>query len=151
MKYLIIIYLALGFLLSLSIGLEYNCNGKEMFPTYYASPFIFKQKSLGSSMEYFYSISGLVLNMLIWGVFLFFIDKIFNRFININSIKYFYKGIIVVFLLFTSLIVYLEFSITGRGFNEYSNYWYWNVDKEAKKWGVKCEGKIIFLNYKINL
>ena len=29
-----------------------------MFPTYYGSPFVFKDKSLGSSMEYYYSISG---------------------------------------------------------------------------------------------
>lgn len=33
----------------------------------------------------------------------------------------------------------------GRGFNKYTNYWYWNVDKEARKWGVTCEKKIIFL------
>ena len=53
MKFVLIPYIALGFILSLVLGIEYNCDGQEMFPTYYSSPFIFKQTSLGSSMEEF--------------------------------------------------------------------------------------------------
>ena len=60
MKYLIIPYIALGLVLSLAIGIEYNCEGHEMFPIYYGCPFVFMKKSLGSSMEYYYSISGLL-------------------------------------------------------------------------------------------
>ena len=66
MTYAIIPYVALGLILSLTIGIEYNCEGQEMFPTYYGSPFAFKQKSLGSSMEYFYSIAGLILNVFVF-------------------------------------------------------------------------------------
>ena len=50
------------------IGFEYGSDYDDLLPTYYASPFIFKQNSLASSMEYFYSISGLALNSIIWGV-----------------------------------------------------------------------------------
>ena len=55
-KFLIIPYVALGLVFSLVFGIEYDCVGKEMFPTYYGNPFVFKQKSLGSSMEYYFSI-----------------------------------------------------------------------------------------------
>ncbi len=79
MKYIIIPYVALGLVLSLVLGIEYNFTGQEMFPDFYGSPFVFKRESLGSSMEYFYSISGLVMCTLTWSVFLFVIDIIIRR------------------------------------------------------------------------
>ena len=75
MKYLIIIFIALGIGLSLICGVEYTCeNSKEMFPDYYGNPFIFKRESLGSSLEYYFSLTGIVLNTLLWSIVLILID-----------------------------------------------------------------------------
>ena len=79
MKFIIIPYIALGLVLSVAIGIEYNFIGEEMMPTYWGSPFVYKQESLGSSLERYYSISGLVLNILVWSIVLFFIDKGIRR------------------------------------------------------------------------
>ncbi len=84
MKFVIIPYIALGFVLSVIIGIEYNFKGEEMMPTYWGSPFVYKQESLGSSLERYYSISGLILNVIIWSIVLFFIDQRIKR---INLIK----------------------------------------------------------------
>jgi len=148
MKFVIILYIALGFVLSLFVGLEYNCVGQEMFPIYYGSPFIFMQKSLGSSMEYYYSISGLILNISLWSLVLVLIRNVFLRLmekIEKNKIiMIIYKGIIGVLIAFTTLNIYIHNAIIGRGFQKGSNYWYMNIDKEAKDWGMKCEGELIF-------
>jgi hypothetical protein len=145
MKFVIIPYIALGFVLSLAIGIEYNCKGQEMFPTYYGSPFVFKQKSLGSSMEYFYSISGLILNVLTWSVVLYFLDKGIQRFNKKKPIRVWYKFILGLLIVFTTLNVAVDSKMLGRGFNENLNYWYWNLANEAKIWEVKCEGELIIL------
>jgi hypothetical protein len=149
MKLLIILYIALGLVLSLAAGIEYKCEGPEMFSDYYGSPFIFKQKSLGSSMEYFYSISGLALNIMIWSGVLFLIDRVIQKFIK-NESKWrwaniSYKVIIALMMAFTTLDIAVDSIMIGHGFEERSNYWYWNVDKEAKAWGVTCSGELVFL------
>lgn len=146
MKYVIIPYIAFGLVLSMVVGIEYNCTGQEMFPTYYGSPFVFKQKSLGSSMEYYYSVSGLFLNVLTWSLGLTFIDfaiKGLKRKVKGNWANISYKVIIGVFILFTTLNIAMDYVMIGRGFKEGLNYWYWNLDKEAKDWGVTCEGELI--------
>ncbi len=144
MKYLIIPFISLGFILSLTIGIEYNYSGEEIFPTYYGSPFIFKEKSLGSSMEYYYSISGMVLNILIWSLILFFINYVIQKFISNKTVKILYSIFIGILILFSSLIIAGESQMIGRGFNKYANYWYWNVDKDAKNWEVTRNSEIIF-------
>jgi hypothetical protein len=147
MKYVLIPYIALGLILSLAIGIEYHCEGQEMFPTYYGSPFVFKQKSLGSSMEYFYSISGLALNILVWSSFLFFIEKVIQNIIGKLSIQKWlrvsYKIIIVLMIAFTTLNIVVDSIMIGRGFNNGLNYWYWDMEKEAKDWGMNCKGEVI--------
>ena len=147
MKYAIIAYIALGLILSLSVGIEYHCKGQEQFPTYYGSPFVFKQTSMASSMEYFYSISGLLLNVLAWGLFLFIMNKAIQFAIcKLNNIKWFsllYKIVIGFMIAFTTLIVAFECTMIGRGFGKDLNYWYWDMDKEAQAWGMTCTGEII--------
>lgn len=147
MKYIFISFIALGLVLSLALGIEYKCEGQEMFPIYYGSPFVFKQKSLGSSMEYFYSISGLVLDVLVWGFVLFIIDKVIRSLIQkINKPKLIniaYKTIIVFMIVFTTLNIVLDSVIIGHGFKKGPYYWYWNVDKEIKDWGVTCKSEFI--------
>ncbi|MCB0649062.1 MAG: hypothetical protein KDC49_20470 [Saprospiraceae bacterium] len=147
MKYAIIPYIALGLILSLAIGIEFNCVGQEMFPTYYGSPFVFKEESPGSSMEYFYSISGLMLNVLVWSTFLFFIDKMIQAIIGKLSrpkwIGISYKIIIGLMIVFTTLNIAIDSIMIGRGFDKGLNYWYWDMDKEAKDWGMTCKGEVI--------
>ena len=147
MKYVIIPYIALGLVLSLTIGVEYNCVGQEMFPEYYGSPFVFKQKSLGSSMEYFYSISGLILNIAVWSILIILIRLVILKLIKkigenkiINKI---YKGVIVVLIGFTTLNIAIDSVMIGRGFEKGFNYWNMDLDKEAKDWGMECEGEWI--------
>ncbi len=145
MKLIIIPYIALGLVLSLTIGIEYDCIGQEMFPTYYGNPFVFKQKSLGSSMEYFYSISGLKLNTLTWSIVLYFISKGIDR---INKPKMFihvYKLVIGLLIVFTTSNVIMDSTMLGKGFDKNSNYWYWDMDKEAKDWGMTCEGELTII------
>jgi hypothetical protein len=147
MKYAIIPYIALGLILSLALGVEYNCEGQEMFPTYYGSPFVFKQESLGSSMEYFYSISGLAINILAWSFVLFCIDKAIQTLIvkisNPGLIRISYRIVIGLLIAFTTLNIAIDSVMIGRGFGKELNYWYWNMDKEAKAWGMTCNGEII--------
>jgi hypothetical protein len=156
MRYVIIPYIALGLILSLTIGIEYNCKGQEMFPTYYGSPFIFKQKSLGSSMEYFYSISGLIANIIVWSSVLFFIEKaiqiLIGKLRKPKLIRVAYNILIVLMVLFTTLNIIEQSVMLGSGFKEQFNYWYWDVDKEAEAWGVVCEGEIVtFVNQVYNV
>ncbi|MDH4472781.1 MAG: hypothetical protein QE487_09235 [Fluviicola sp.] len=147
LNYVIIPFVALGLVLSLAIGIEYNCKCQEMFPTYYGSPFVFKQKSLGSSMEYFYSISGLILNVLVWSLALFLIDKAIQRMIGkLNKPKLTrisYNILIGMLIAFTTLNIAMNAKMIGRGFEKESNYWYWDIDKEAENAGATCEGEMV--------
>ena len=144
MKYIIIPYIALGLVLSLSIGIHYTFEGQEIFPDYYGSPFIFKQKSLGSSMEYFYSVTGLFFNVIIWTI------PVTLFYVGIKKIKRqkLKKNILiissVILCLFTTLNLIIDNVMLGSGFNPNLNYWYWNVDKEAKDYKVKSKSKIVF-------
>lgn len=145
MKYLIICFIALGFILSSVINIEYNCIGTEMFPKYYGSPFVYKQDSLASSLESFYSIFGLVLNIAIWSVSLYFIHLLIQKLlskINIELVNYFYKSSIILLLCISTLMIYMSIGLKGNGFNKNTNYWYFDIDQEAKDWGMQCEGKL---------
>lgn len=142
MKYIIIPYIALGFVLSSAIGITYYCDGWEM---YYGSPFIFKQKSLGSSMTYFYSVSGTLLNVGVWSILILLMRKailyLIERARNQKLIQTIYKGLIIVLMAFTTLNVAMDYVMLGSGFEKGRNYWYMNLDKEAKDWGMDCKGE----------
>jgi len=150
MKYLIIPFIALGVVLSLVFGVEYNCQGEEMFPIYYGSPFVFKEKSLGSSMEYFYSISGLLLNVAVWSILIELLRLAILKLLNLKSknriLTKIYKGIVVALVVFSTLNIGMSYIGIGRGFKKGLNYWYMDLDKEAKDWGMECEGEWKFWN-----
>ncbi|MEL6539081.1 MAG: hypothetical protein AAFQ98_26930 [Bacteroidota bacterium] len=145
MKFVIIPYIALGLVLSVVLGIEYNFEGEEMMPTYWGSPFVYKQESLGSSLERYYSISGLVLNVTLWSVFLFFLDKGIRRINQTKQFKVVYKIVIALFVVFTTINLLFDCSLIGYGFEENLNYWYWDIDKVAEGWGGKYEGEITTL------
>lgn len=145
MKYILIPYVALGFVLSSVVGVQWYCDGQELFPEYYGSPFIFKQKSLGSSLTYYYSISGLLGNIVVWTIILLFlragIIKLIQRSGNNKSLMNTYRVVIGVLIVWTTLNIFIDYMMLGRGFKEGLNYWYMDLDKEAKEWGMDCEGK----------
>jgi hypothetical protein len=145
MKYILIPYIALGFVLSSAIGITYYCEGPDVFPEYYGSPFVFKQKSLGSSMTYYYSVSGLLLNVGVWSIVIILLRKVLLRTIERTKNKILstklYKGLIIFMIGFTTVNVLFDFLMLGSGFEEGRNYWYMNMDKEAKDWGMDCEGE----------
>lgn len=153
MKYIIIPFIALGFVLSSALGINYYCEGLEMFPEYYGSPFVFKQKSLGSSMTYFYSVSGILLNVAVWSIMILLIRKVIIYFIgrtgNNKLFKKIYRGIIVILIAFTALNIVVDYVMLGSGFEKGRNYWYMNLDKEAKDWGMDCKGEWTLLRKKI--
>jgi hypothetical protein len=143
-KYFTIPFIALGIVLSSVFGIEYNCQGEKMFPTYYGSPFVFKEKSLGSSMEYFYSISGILLNVAIWSVIIALLRLAILKTLDLKSksriLTQIYKGTVIVLVVFSALNIGISYIGIGQGFKKGLNYWYMNLDKEAKDWGMECEG-----------
>lgn len=142
MKYIIILYIALGFVLSSAIGIKYSCDGPDMFGEYTGSPFIFQQKSLGSSMTYYYSVSGLIANIFIWTVVLLLIRAAILQLTirNHRTFNSIYRGIVGVLIVFTTLNVVSSYIMLGRGFDQNRNYWYFDLNNDAKDWGVKCKG-----------
>ena len=50
----------------------------------------------------------------------------------------------VILCLFTTVNLIIDNVMLGSGFNPNLNYWYWNVDKEAKDYKVKSKSKIVF-------
>jgi hypothetical protein len=144
MKFIFIPYIALGLVLSLVVSVEYTCTGQDVFPKFYGSPFIFKQNSLGSSLEYYYNISGLLLNVLCWSVPIYFIELGINRIIKKkenNKIKISYRIIVIIFLAFTTVNITIDSVMIGRGFEKDLNYWYLNLDTKANEWGMECDGE----------
>jgi hypothetical protein len=132
MKFIIIPYIALGLVLSLVFGIEYKCNGPEMFATQYGSPFIFKRKSDGSSLTYFYCLSGLIINVFLWSTLLYLANKAIEYFKvdSNNSILFqkIYKFAIGLMIVFTTLNIALDYMMLGNGFEENLNYWYWDTE-----------------------
>jgi len=151
MKYIIIVCIALGLILSLVFSIEYNCDGQEMFSKYFGSPFVFKQESLGSSMEYYFCILGLILNVFIWSIVLIIVDYyikiLINKSYNKTQLKSYYIRFVSVLVIYSSIIIILNITTIGHGFKKELNYWYWNVDAEVEKWNVECERKIVFFNF----
>jgi hypothetical protein len=145
MKVLLIPYIALGLVLSLALGIQYTCNGSE--PTFYGSPFVFKQKSLGSSLTYYYSIFGLVLNILVWSVLILSINKgiLYVQKISGPSpwVRKSYTVLVGFMLVFTTVNVVLDSIMLGPGFGKGLNDWHWDINQEAAENGTTCIGEWI--------
>lgn len=52
-----------------------------------------------------------------------------------------YRVVIGVLIVWTTLNIFIDYMMLGWGFKEGLNYWYMDLDKEAKLWGMDCEGK----------
>jgi hypothetical protein len=144
MKYVIIPFIALGLSLSMVYGVEYECEGSEPFSIYYGSPFLFKKSSLGSSMEYFYSISGIFLNVVVWSVLLFLLRFGFKIVLELaryhTVLKIVFQVAVVALVIFTIMNLFIFSLELGKGFAPDLNYWYWNFDQEVRDYGMQCTG-----------
>ncbi|MDP8079995.1 hypothetical protein [Phocoenobacter skyensis] len=127
----IILYIALGLVLSNLFGFSYQSIGDEWLPTYWANPIVYKKQGV-TSLENYYSVYGVIVNVLIWSVILFFIDKV------VKQVKYpsiFYKIGVIFLLVLASVFILVNGCFVGDGFSTEQNYWHWNIDQEAKDWG----------------
>ena len=52
-----------------------------------------------------------------------------------------YQGVVGALILFTTMNIAMDSVMMGRGFKKGLNYWYMDLDKEAKDWGMECEGE----------
>jgi hypothetical protein len=115
-----------------------------MFPTYYGAPFVFKQQSLGSSLTYYYSVAGLSLNVAVWSLVLILLRYMVLKIIDHTFFKkqwtLFYKIMAGVLVLLSCSLIWLEYTNMSNGFGKHANYWYWNIQQEAKAWGKQCQG-----------
>lgn len=139
-QYMIIPTIALGLVFLSPFGLNYYCDGWQS-PIYSGSPFLFKQKSLGSSLTYYYSISGLALNILLWSILLMLINRGLQSLIhalqNKALFQFFYRVIIGGLLLISSFIIIGAYLTTGHGFEKGRNYWYFDRAEDMSH----CKGQ----------
>lgn len=142
LKYIIIPFLAIGcVLLPLPFPffwVEYHCDSSELFPNFYGNPFIFKMDFMGSSLEYIYSIVGLLYNYIFWVSIIILlrlaVRKIFRLQDKDNLFRIIYKAIIGAWLIFTFVIILLV-PIEIRGFE-----WYIDFDEFTKNRNdVECK------------
>ncbi len=138
---------SLGFSLSMIVGIQYSCSGPEMLPDYFASPFVFKRTSLGTSMEFFYSVFGVVANWFCWTIALYLIlflySKLMKSFEDLPVLKWINRLIRMISLTFSLLSISISTLEIGRGFDSHSNNWYFDIEQEAKDWGCVCKSKMI--------
>jgi hypothetical protein len=55
-----------------------------------------------------------------------------------------YRVVIVMLLIFTTINIVIDSTMIGCGFEKDLNYWYKSLDNESEKWGMECEGELIF-------
>lgn len=147
-KYFTLTFIGLGIGLSLLFGVEYTCKGSnEMFPDYYGNPFIFKQESLGSSLEYYFSLTGIILNTVFWTIILIILRLLILKIIKISNnnkfIIYSYRLITFLLILFTILNIYISYLEMGMSFNQIELYL--DMNKEVQEYRLICEGEWFFM------
>ena len=148
-KYVIIPIIALGIGLSLIFGIEYTCTPigeRGMMPKYYGHPFTFKYESLATSLEYYYNLTGVILNTVFWSLFV-----IFIRFLVLKLIKWSgdNRGVILTYRILISLCLFITTMILLWTMVETDNLdnidLYWSMTKEAEEWNCTCQGRFMIL------
>ena len=119
-----------------------------MVPEFYGSPLVFKQTSLGSSLTYYFSVSGLLINLSMWTVVVAAIRKLILKFINGRPkntwLKRLYKGLIIVLLGFTTLHLLFDIITLGNGFEKRGNYWHIDIEDPNSE----CESEWKFFGFR---
>jgi len=147
LKYFLIPFIALGIGLSLILGTEYTCSGAdEMLPNYYGHPFIFKHNSSATSLEYQFSLVGIILNTAFWSILIMILRLLVLRLIKLSNhnkillnIYKVSKGLVslfTIFILFSTILIEMDSDINNIDF-------YWSIDKEALEWGCAYQAKLM--------
>ncbi|MBB3696808.1 hypothetical protein KMW28_22800 [Flammeovirga yaeyamensis] len=124
------------------IGIRYQCTGTEIFPDFYASPFIYKSTSLATSMAYDYYILGLLGNTLVWGFFFFSIHQLIVHFIGKRkTLIKLYKLVLASLYIFLLIGNILEIQVSIQRIE-----WSIDIEEEAKLWGNVCEPQWFYQN-----
>jgi hypothetical protein len=135
-------------MLSGIIGLGYPCDGYE-FIHYYGSPFIYKKASLGSSMTYYYSISGLLANSVLWITALYFIRwlalKTLGKLANNFTLKLIGILGLIVLVALSSLVISFSYITTDSRFEPEFNYWYIDLGSEEERWEKDCTPELLIM------
>jgi len=145
-----LLFVALALVLSSVVGIQYSCLETAIYPSFYGMPFIYKQKSLGSSMEIYYCISGLFMNVLMCFLLLLLIWKAFGRMIERNLDEAVGRRVsqfvarAVLFL--STLEIITAYLGIGNGFAPMLNYWYWDIDQFAKDSDIHYRARGYFFN-----
>jgi hypothetical protein len=74
------------------------------------------------------------------------IQSIMVKFDKSKLISRTYKVVVSLMIALSSLFIAMDVIMLGRGFDEDLNYWYWDVDKKVKEWGVNCKGEVMGLS-----
>lgn len=147
LKYLFAFVFSLGILLTPHYRpvIVYACTGPEMFPTYYGCPFVYKATNLGTSLAWDFFFWPTLSNLIIWTAFFLLFRFIIYKIILKNEnkiIKYAYVS--VKFILTIFFLYWIAISLTYEGHSLKTNV---NFDKEAKTWGMTCEGHLSLTEY----
>lgn len=129
----------------LVLGIEFECTGPEVFPIFYASPFIYKSTSTATSLAYDYYILGLILNCSVWMSLILLSGYGIRKFIN----KMDYKMLRIIHKLILSILVFvsiLSVTFTLSTSAGSSTDWKAKLDVRAEEWGMNCNGQIKILN-----
>lgn len=123
-------------------GYKYVCYGDEVFPVYYASPFIYKSSSLATSMAYNYYLAGGVADLLIWLMIVLFVRAIIHRLIHalaMQSVLKIYTAMKMLLIAACLFVFYLEATTAGHTLQ-----WSANLEEEASAWGMSCSPEFIW-------
>lgn len=123
--------------------LVYHCEGTEVFPVYYASPFIYMSSSLATSMAYDYYIAGFIGNIICWSFILLGIRYLANKWFPLKPagvVKWLQRIVEVVLILFTVLVFWLEFTTSGHTVSFFAD-----LTSTARAWGMTCSPEFTFL------
>lgn len=122
--------------------LVYHCKGTEVFPVYYASPFIYMSPSLATSMAYDFYIAGFIGNIICWTFILLGLRFLAVKWFPLNPpvVKWMQRIVEVVLILFSIFVFWLEYTTLGNTISFYTD-----LASTAKAWGMTCSPDFTFL------
>jgi hypothetical protein len=122
--------------------LVYHCVGTEVFPVYYASPFIYKSTSLATSMAFDYYLAGFIGNVICWTFVLLGLRYLAERWLPLKPagiVKWMQRIVEVVLILFSIFVFWLEFTNSGQTISFFADF-----ASTAREWGMSCSPEFTF-------
>lgn len=122
--------------------LIYHCEGEEVFPVYYASPFIYKSTSLATSMAHDYYLSGFLADVFLWSIVFLFLRQMVVRWFSGSTtvaIKWMRRIFELTLLIFSLFVFWLEATTAGQTMSLFAD-----LSDTAKAWGMTCSAVFSF-------